>query len=179
MALPYLSCNICGHKWIARNAKLPDACPMCCNRYWNKTEYKHPVVYFIRKGADGPIKIGHTSVIRSRLALMQSHCDEKLKILAVLDGGTELETSIKKRFASLARYGEWYTPGQELLDFISGLTVYKSEVEFGAEPEKLSCNRCGHKWLQRKEDLPQRCAKCNSPYWNRERVKPKGADKQC
>jgi hypothetical protein len=34
----------------------------------------------------------------------------------------------------------------------------------------LSCNRCGHRWLQRKEGLPGTCPKCNSPYWNKKRV---------
>ena len=37
----------------------------------------------------------------------------------------------------------------------------------------LTCNRCGHTWIPRKPQLPKNCPnpKCNSPYWNKERVK--------
>ena len=33
------------------------------------------------------------------------------------------------------------------------------------------CLRCGHKWPSRTERIPQRCARCNSPYWNIPKVK--------
>lgn len=33
------------------------------------------------------------------------------------------------------------------------------------------CNRCGHKWPTMK-DNPYVCAKCKSPYWNKERKQP-------
>ena len=33
------------------------------------------------------------------------------------------------------------------------------------------CNRCEHEWIPRVSN-PKRCAKCNSPYWNKERVRP-------
>lgn len=41
----------------------------------------------------------------------------------------------------------------------------------------LSCERCGHTWLQRKEDLPKTCAKCKSPYWNKPRIRKMAATK--
>lgn len=31
--------------------------------------------------------------------------------------------------------------------------------------EKLTCKRCGHTWLPRKEDV-MTCPGCRSPYWN-------------
>ena len=34
----------------------------------------------------------------------------------------------------------------------------------------LICKRCGYEWFTTKE--PEHCAKCNSPYWDRERVLP-------
>lgn len=39
---------------------------------------------------------------------------------------------------------------------------------------KYKCLRCGHTWTPRKQN-PERCPKCNSPYWNkpRKKVKPK------
>ena len=32
------------------------------------------------------------------------------------------------------------------------------------------CLRCGHEWLP-KIAKPKWCPRCNSPYWNRERIK--------
>lgn len=29
----------------------------------------------------------------------------------------------------------------------------------------LKCLRCGYQWMQRKVELPKRCPKCISPYW--------------
>lgn len=43
-------------------------------------------------------------------------------------------------------------------------------------PTALACTRCGHTWVPRFDEPPERCPKCNSPYWNRLRTvgsKPK------
>lgn len=34
---------------------------------------------------------------------------------------------------------------------------------------KLLCNRCEYSWFPSREIMPSRCAKCNSPYWNKPR----------
>jgi len=34
----------------------------------------------------------------------------------------------------------------------------------------LTCKRCRHTWIPRKAELPIRCAKCKSPYWNKDRI---------
>jgi len=36
------------------------------------------------------------------------------------------------------------------------------------EIKKLKCERCGHKWVARREDILV-CPKCRSPYWFRKR----------
>jgi predicted Zn-ribbon and HTH transcriptional regulator len=36
-----------------------------------------------------------------------------------------------------------------------------------------ACKRCGHTWLKRKAEDPKNCPKCKSPYWDRERTRPK------
>lgn len=33
----------------------------------------------------------------------------------------------------------------------------------------LKCRRCGHEWVPRYPQVPLRCAKCRSSYWQRER----------
>ena len=37
--------------------------------------------------------------------------------------------------------------------------------------DDLICNRCGATWHQRFDRLPKTCARCRSPYWNKERVR--------
>ena len=29
------------------------------------------------------------------------------------------------------------------------------------------CERCGHKWITRSEEIPIVCPKCKSPYWDK------------
>lgn len=50
----------------------------------------------------------------------------------------------------------------EMSEMIKGLPV-------------LKCKRCGHEWYPRSRKKPDRCAnkKCNSPYWDKERIKKK------
>ena len=37
---------------------------------------------------------------------------------------------------------------------------------------QLECKRCGHKWIARKDEVMV-CAKCHSPYWNRDKNEKK------
>lgn len=41
---------------------------------------------------------------------------------------------------------------------------------------KLHCLRCLYEWYPRSETMPKYCPRCNSPYWNRVRVKDKPVD---
>jgi len=36
----------------------------------------------------------------------------------------------------------------------------------------LTCKRCGHRWIPRKEEV-RICPKCKSPYWDLEKEKYK------
>ena len=36
------------------------------------------------------------------------------------------------------------------------------------EIKEIVCKRCGHKWIPRKTEV-RICAKCKSPYWDKER----------
>ena len=35
------------------------------------------------------------------------------------------------------------------------------------------CNRCGHKWLPRKDEHPRVCPQCHSAYWDKPK-RPEG-----
>ncbi len=37
--------------------------------------------------------------------------------------------------------------------------------------EKKKCLRCGYKWFPRSIKKPHNCPKCNSPYWDKKRIK--------
>ena len=42
----------------------------------------------------------------------------------------------------------------------------------------LECNRCKHKWIPRQPETPKVCPGCNSPYWDKDRVRPIGGKKE-
>ena len=49
-----------------------------------------------------------------------------------------------------------------------------STKEIQVEPntiQKLHCSRCGYSWFPRKPTPPKNCPDCNSPYWNKARVR--------
>ena len=31
---------------------------------------------------------------------------------------------------------------------------------------KCTCERCGHGWITRSQEIPKVCPKCKNPYWN-------------
>jgi ribosomal protein L37E len=39
----------------------------------------------------------------------------------------------------------------------------------------LECLRCGHKWHPKKEEMPERCGFCKTPYWRKAAGNPSGA----
>ena len=42
----------------------------------------------------------------------------------------------------------------------------------------LRCQRCGHTWHPRHTEPPLRCPKCGSPYWDKPRRQPAGAQEE-
>lgn len=39
--------------------------------------------------------------------------------------------------------------------------------------KKKKCKRCDYEWIPRQEGDPVFCPGCRSPYWNKERIRPK------
>jgi hypothetical protein len=82
------------------------------------------VIYFVRAGKRGCIKIGYTDKpIARRIALLQTACPMKLYLLLVVQGSATTEGRLHRRFASLHRRGEWFYPGRKLLDYIDSRQV--------------------------------------------------------
>lgn len=66
-------------------------------------------VYFLRPvGLPGPVKIGCSIAPEGRLATIAAWSPIRLEIVAIVDGGHELEVALHKRFAHLALHGEWF-----------------------------------------------------------------------
>lgn len=77
-------------------------------------------VYFVQSIDGGPIKIGYSFDVVSRLEQLERHYGKPLAILATMPGGRAEETAIHRRFAHL-RCGktEQFRPAPELMSFIN------------------------------------------------------------
>lgn len=78
-------------------------------------------LYFMRRGADGPIKIGVSAVLRHRAWQLSMGCGEQIEILAVMPGLAKLEKVIHAEFAEDRLLGEWFTPSDRLFARIEEL----------------------------------------------------------
>ena len=77
------------------------------------------LVYFIQRGAFGPIKIGTAADPAARLRALQTGSDEPLRLLGSMDGGRPMEASLHRRFGRARLSGEWFSPSTDLLGFIA------------------------------------------------------------
>jgi hypothetical protein len=77
------------------------------------------VIYFIQAVSGGPIKIGHSEDVDSRIKGLESHYGQPLALLATMPGGEDEERAIHQRFSPW-RLGrtEQFQPVAELLAFI-------------------------------------------------------------
>jgi hypothetical protein len=76
-------------------------------------------VYFIKSEQLGLIKIGKSTNPVKRICNMQTSTPDRLVLLGYSDQHTEKE--LHHRFSSLRQTGEWFSPSEDLLRFISGL----------------------------------------------------------
>lgn len=86
------------------------------------------VVYFVRHGSDGPIKIGKTREDPGRrVGCLQTGNPVPLVLLAVVPGYSETEAQLHERFAEHRIAGEWFRAAPELLAFIDGARMGAGE----------------------------------------------------
>lgn len=78
------------------------------------------VCYFI--GADtGPIKIGYSVCVQSRLSAMQSGSPMVLRVLATAPGGPAREAAYHQQFRDSRLHGEWFERTPDILAEIERL----------------------------------------------------------
>lgn len=83
---------------------------------------KKQKLYFIRRGENGPIKIGVSTRIENRVRMLQTGCAEELRVLAVVEQTSDIsERKLHRRFRRFQQSGEWFSPEPELLALIDSL----------------------------------------------------------
>lgn len=86
------------------------------------------MIYFIRKGVDGPIKIGFTSTFaEKRMSQLQVGHHEPLYLLGTISGSISDEKSLHRELADYHIHGEWFEPKPELLATISDVIENQRE----------------------------------------------------
>jgi hypothetical protein len=79
------------------------------------------IVYFIGIVELEAIKIGTTGNLTSRMSNLRTASPVKPELLAVLEGGRDLEATMHNRFQNLRINGEWFRAAPELVEFLVAL----------------------------------------------------------
>lgn len=79
------------------------------------------VIYFIQAKVTNFVKIGtcYNARIMTRANEIQQTCPVPIRILATMRGDAKAERWLHHRFRHLRRYGEWFRPERELLEYIA------------------------------------------------------------
>jgi hypothetical protein len=72
------------------------------------------MIYFIRSGRRGLVKIGYTTNAQARLENLQCGSAEPLTIIGLAEGDRKAESDWHRRFAHLRLHGEWFRFAPEL-----------------------------------------------------------------
>jgi hypothetical protein len=96
------------------------------------------VIYFVRSGHAGPIKIGCSCNPDERIKSLCTATSWPIERMALMEGGPFLERQLHKRFAHLRIRGEWYDPGPDLIDFVQREGEPWTAVE--SVPEDVWCD---------------------------------------
>lgn len=78
------------------------------------------VVYFIRAGQRGPIKIGFTRNIERRIRQLQSGSPQPLRVLGTLPGDRATESMLQALHREQRIRGDWFRPSGDLLAVARG-----------------------------------------------------------
>lgn len=78
-------------------------------------------IYFIQSGKDGPIKIGTTNNVESRLGDIRVLNPQKIKLLKSIKGTQKYEKEIHRKFKNDRIKGEWFRLSSDLIEFINSL----------------------------------------------------------
>ena len=86
------------------------------------------MIYFIRGKESGNIKIGYSIHPNKRKDYLQTSHYEDLEVIGLLHGSLNDEARIHEMFKEFRIRGEWYSPGERLLNFIRENFPLKNSV---------------------------------------------------
>lgn len=72
-------------------------------------------IYFVRRGDDGPVKIGSARNVTKRLNDLQVANAEPLRLLAVYTAPARFERELHDYLAADRIGGEWFAPSERVL----------------------------------------------------------------
>jgi hypothetical protein len=81
-------------------------------------------VYYVHAPDNGLCKIGYAKNPRARLHQIQVHSPTRVILLAIEDGGREIETKRHFQFVELRKRGEWFWYRDELKSHVESLPPY-------------------------------------------------------
>lgn len=97
--------------------------PGCANR--NVRLGGRSWVYFAQRGTLGPVKIGRTRQLSSRITALQSVCPEEVALLGQLPETDIAEARLHAEFRRHRIRGEWFHPAPEILELAAaGKRIY-------------------------------------------------------
>lgn len=73
------------------------------------------MIYFIRKGKRGPVKIGYSKDVAARLVNLKISHGKSLRVVRVVAGGYPEEREMHTRYAHLRIRGEWFSFCQSMV----------------------------------------------------------------
>lgn len=76
-------------------------------------------IYFIGYGDTGPVKIGTTHCVFTRLRHLQTACPELLKLLGTMNGDIGFERMLHKKFSEHRLRGEWFKRCEAIEKYIT------------------------------------------------------------
>jgi hypothetical protein len=75
-----------------------------------------PVVYFVQRRPDGPIKIGHAHRLAVRFEAFYRACPDPVIARAVVPGGQPLEHWFHRRHTPRSLFNEWYDQAESIVE---------------------------------------------------------------
>lgn len=76
---------------------------------------KYPSIYLVQAGEGGPVKIGVSTDVPSRIRSLQTGIPQPLILLATFPGCRSKERRLHERLARYRIRGEWFSPAPEVL----------------------------------------------------------------
>jgi len=94
-------------------------------------------LYFIRAGADGPVKIGVAADPWKRLETLQIGNHEKLELLAICYSSVTEERLIHRILDGQRIHGEWFKPTDELMAAVRQIQRWNVDDAITVFPQRF------------------------------------------